>query len=250
MNGLLLFFLNIWYVTGFFFYLIYGYWSFWRTDRIRKKKGDQAADEFLRPRAEKFGRRAFTWLMMRPEIHGLDHLPKDRSFLLVCNHQSYFDIPLIMGFIEPRASFIGKKEVQSLPLMGRGLSSLGGVFIDRENPQQAVGALRKVISGLQVGKIFALFPEGTRSSDGKLGSFKKGSLRMGLMAKVPIFPVVIQGTKDVVSKGNLFIHPAKVSVHILEEILPSNFANEEELIRVVHQAIKKRLPNQPEGEID
>lgn len=243
MKKVIIFLLNLWYVFGFTFYLIYGYWCFWRTVQIRNKKGEQAADAFLRPKAKNFGRRAFTWLTMRPKLYHADRLPKDTPYLLVCNHQSYYDIPLVLGFIEPRASFIGKKEVRSLPLMGKGLDLLGGVFIDRDNPQQAVGVLRTVFAGLKKGKVYALFPEGTRSKDGKMGVFKKGSLRIGLMAKVPIYPAVIDGTKDVVSKGKLFIRPSRVTVHILEEVDPSAYRNEDDLIQTVYESMTAMLEN-------
>jgi len=97
------------------------------------------------------------------------------------------------------------------------------------------------MKGLREGRSFVLFPEGTRSADGNLREFRKGSLKIALRTKVKILPVVIDGTINVTPKGSIFIRPNKVKLKILEPLDPSKFENEESLRGFLEKSFKDQL---------
>jgi len=133
-----------------------------------------------------------------------------------------------------------------LPFFGRAVSQVG-YFIDRKDPKQAIASLRKAIEHLKEGTPFALFPEGTRSVDGKMGPFQKNSLKLAYIAKVPIIPVVIEGTQYVMPKGSFFALRAQVKAEVLEAVHPEDHPDEEQLSRFLYsemQAKKKEMENE------
>ncbi|HEW91996.1 MAG TPA: 1-acyl-sn-glycerol-3-phosphate acyltransferase [Thermotogaceae bacterium] len=232
---------NLIFIFGFIAYVVYGYIVIIRMRIKRKKYGVKKMLEYAAPRIKNFSIRAFKWTFVDVEVEGMENIPKDSNFLIIANHQSLLDIPLLLAYIDPTLAFIAKKEVSKIPMIGSFVKEMGGVLLDRSDIKKAVAALMEVMKGLREGRSFVLFPEGTRSADGNLREFRKGSLKIALRTKVKILPVVIDGTINVTPKGSIFIRPNKVKLKILEPLDPSKFENEESLRGFLEKSFKDQL---------
>lgn len=143
---------------------------------------------------------------------GTENVPKSGGVLFVANHQSNFDIPILVGFVPRDKGFIAKLELLKVPAFSRWMKNIGCVFIDREDPRQSLKSINEGAERLKAGHTLVIFPEGTRSIDGTVGQFKSGSLKMAMKAGVPIVPVTISGSKNIMPKGTSFIKSAIVEV--------------------------------------
>lgn len=169
---------------------------------IEKFRGAEAAKEYVRREVGRFGRVTFSIIGSKVSVEGTENIPPKGPLVIVSNHQSAFDIPLIVGYVKDRISFIAKIEVSKLPVLSSFVKRLDGVFIDRGNKVQTAATIKKIFQILRNGGTIMLFPEGTRSSDGKIHEFKNGSLSIPHRLNIPILPVVIDGTKDIMKKAN------------------------------------------------
>ena len=144
------------------------------------------------------------------ESHGNEHIPKQGGVLLVSNHVSLLD-PVIIGAATDRElHFLGADTYFHVPGLGWLFTQLNGIPIKRGAPSWQ--SLKKVISCLEFGEALLIFPEGTRSVDGRLGGMKKGASFMIHHSGVPVIPVFIKGTERFMPRGAKFIRPAKLSV--------------------------------------
>jgi 1-acyl-sn-glycerol-3-phosphate acyltransferase len=151
----------------------------------------------------------------RVEVHGLERFPRDAQRLcVVSNHQSLFDIPLLVGYLPVKLGFIAKKELGRIPVLNMWMPALGSVLINRRNRRSAIEAIGAGVRRIKEGTPLAVFPEGTRSRSGGMGRFKPGSLKLALRADAVIVPVTIDGTYAIF-EGAGGIHSAdiKLTVH-------------------------------------
>jgi len=156
-------------------------------------------------------------------INGVDNVPKTGGVLFVANHQSNFDIPILIGHIPRDKGFIAKLELLKVPSFNRWMKYIGCIFIDRADPRQSLTAINDASERLKAGHSIVIFPEGTRSADGTVGPFKAGGLRLALKAGVPIVPVSISGSKNIMPKGSSLIRSASVNVTISPPLMPDEF---------------------------
>ena len=176
------------------------------------------------------------------EVIGKENIPKDKNVLFVSNHQGNFDIPILLAHIEKPKAFIAKKELEKLPLVNRWMKAMNCIFMDRKSPRESIKSILTGIELLKDGYSLVLFPEGTRSEDGKLREFKPGGLKLATKSKVPIIPVTINGSKDIMKKGSLSIRPAKVTVIISKAIDVSEYSDDtKELTQDIYNIISKNL---------
>ncbi|MGB0888250.1 MAG: lysophospholipid acyltransferase family protein [Vicingaceae bacterium] len=145
---------------------------------------------------------------------GTENVPKDRPVIFVANHCSHLDIACLCRSVPVNLHFIGKKELVWMPVVGWYMFIAGHIFIDRSNRKKAVLSLRKAAEKIKNGKCVVMYPEGTRTSTGKIGEFKKGAFHLALDAGVDIVPVHIKGTFSVWPKNTSKITPGKVVVRI------------------------------------
>ncbi|SHH32035.1 lysophospholipid acyltransferase family protein [Thermosipho atlanticus] len=193
--------------------------------------------KFVVKQIETFGRMAFKLLGIK--VYKFGEISKtDNNFLIVSNHQSALDIPLVIGYVTP-AAFIAKKELAKVPGINWYLKYLNSVLIDRGNIRQTAAALKEVVKRLRRGVHFIIFPEGTRSEDGKVLSFKPRSLELAFKYKVKVLPVSIWGLHRVWKKKRFLIerHPVYIKIH--DFIDPKDFNSEEELRIHVENVIKE-----------
>ena len=180
-------------------------------------------------------------------MHGTENIKSDQNYVYMANHSSLIDTPALFAYLPYQFRIMAKKELFYIPFMGWHLWSAGNFPIDRSDPRKTAKSLRDVIEGVRSGKSLAVFPEGTRTPDGKLQEFKHGAFKIAVRAGVPIVPVSIVGTFKLLPKTTLAPRPGRVDVIIGEPIDTSQYTerNLSELIARTHAAIEANLRTGP-----
>jgi len=159
-------------------------------------------------------------------VKGLSNIDPDKSYVYMSNHQSNYDIPILLGHLPVQFRWLAKIELFRIPLFGYAMKRAGYICIDRSNQKSAFESLKKAAEIIRSGVSVMIFPEGTRSRDGKIGSFKKGGFVLAVESGVPILPIIIRGTYSVMSRNRLLIKPGKVTLEILRPVETSGFTKE------------------------
>jgi len=164
--------------------------------------------------------------------------------LFVANHTSSADAPAVVGAIPKRVAILLKESLYKWPIAGQAFALAGFVPVKRSERDSAVASVEKATQSLRAGQSFLIYPEGTRSPDGRLQAFKKGAVVMAIKAGVPIVPIACSGAHKVMRKGSLRIYPGEILVEFLEPIDASKYSLEErdELNDRVHDAMAAGLP--------
>ena len=161
------------------------------------------------------------------EIKGEHHLWSDRPAVFVFNHQSNVDMVIIARLLRRDISGVGKKEIRDIPLIGRVLEFSGVVLIDRHDSEKAIEAVNTLVDTMRIeGKSVCMSPEGTRSVTPKLAPFKKGAFHLAMQAGVPIVPIVIQNSSDIMPKGDMIYRPATIKVEVLPPVSTDDWSVE------------------------
>lgn len=160
-------------------------------------------------------------------IVGEENIPKG-TVLFVSNHQSNFDIAVIMACIKKEKGFVAKKELLKLPLIRDWMVEMECVFLDRSDIRASAKAITDAINILKKGQSMVVFPEGTRSKERKMGEFKSGSFKLATKSKVPIVPITIDGTYKIMEENNNRIKPAEVKITIHKPIDTEGISKDEE----------------------
>lgn len=176
---------------------------------------------------------------LKVTINGLSNVDPSKSYIYMCNHQSNYDIPVLMGCLPVQFRWLAKAELFKIPIFGRGMRSAGYISIDRFNRESAFESISEAAERIKGGVSVMIFPEGTRSIDGKIRPFKKGGFVLAVDARVPIIPVVLHGTRSIMRKGKLRITPGHVTMNILPPVDTSGYTLEskDELIEQVRTII-------------
>jgi 1-acyl-sn-glycerol-3-phosphate acyltransferase len=140
---------------------------------------------------------------IKVRIHGFENYSKDQPCLVASNHQSLMDIPLLVGKIPGHLRMVAKKELFSIPFFGQGMKAAGCIPLDRGNQRSGKEVSDEIGARISQGLQIWVAPEGTRSKDGTIGEFKKGSFAVAVSAHVPVQPVVIAGAIDILNKKSL-----------------------------------------------
>lgn len=149
---------------------------------------------------------------VRVRVTGLEHVRSIGSCVLAANHQSIYDIPIVFASVPRQLRIVAKESLGRIPFMGWHLHGAGHLLVDRRNPGPDI--VRKMARLVREGSSLIVFPEGTRSPDGTLGRFKKGSFLVAIDAGLPIVPVSIGGSRQVMKKGRLMVCPGEVTLTI------------------------------------
>ncbi|WP_028388194.1 lysophospholipid acyltransferase family protein [Legionella fairfieldensis] len=168
-----------------------------------------------------------------------------QATIIMCNHSSLYDIPIsFKAFPHHSVRMLAKKELSRIPIMGKGMTRAEFPFIDRKNRHQAIKELAAVRKLLQSGIVMWIAPEGTRSKDGKLASFKKGAFITAIEAKAMIIPIGIRGAYNILPARTTQFNINQIAeVHIGKPVDASqyNYENRDKLVTLVHQTIKHLL---------
>lgn len=149
---------------------------------------------------------------IRVKVTGLENIPRDRHFVLMSNHQSLVDVLILLKVLPVRFSFIAKKQLQWVPILGWDMRLQGHFFIDRSNPRLASHQLQKIKLTVQKGRSLLFFPEGTRSPDGRLLPFKRGGFIIAQETGTPILPVCIKGANKIIKKKSFLVTPGTIHI--------------------------------------
>jgi 1-acyl-sn-glycerol-3-phosphate acyltransferase len=176
-------------------------------------------------------------------VRGKENMDRSQSYILAVNHQSQFDIFLLYGWFPQDFKWVMKIELRKVPFLGYSCYKIGHIFIDRRNREAAleqINAAKKRISG---GTSVIFFPEGTRSYTGELGEFKKGAFKFALDMGLPILPVTIIGTRNVLPNNTMDLFPGKALMVIHKPIDTHGYHDDniQELMDLTKASIQKGL---------
>jgi 1-acyl-sn-glycerol-3-phosphate acyltransferase len=168
--------------------------------------------------------------------------------IFMANHQSNVDI-WVLGKVMPVGTrFVAKQELFRIPVLGRAMSAAGFIRVNRSNRSEAIRSLSQAAESIRNGRPVILFPEGTRSRDGSLQPFKKGAFHLATVAGVPVVPVAIRGTFEILRPKSARVRPGKVDVFFEQPIDVTEFGSHRprDLLTAVHSVIADRLDRTPE----
>lgn len=169
--------------------------------------------------------RFWVWFILRASnvelsATGLDNVEAGRSYIVMANHRSMYDIPVLHYLLAVGRDlrWIGKQELLRVPVFGWAFRASRHVSIDRENRERAIDTLRRAAAETAEGVSFVVMPEGTRSRDGRLLPFKKGGFHLAVDTGLPILPAAIAGSEKLMPKGTWWILPGSIGVTVLPPI--------------------------------
>lgn len=151
----------------------------------------------------------------RVEKRGLENLPvSEKNLCFFSNHQSYFDIPLIFGYLPIEAGFVAKGELRKFPLLNVWISAIGSVYLDRKSGRAAIEAMRRGVELIKSGHPLVIFPEGTRSRGPEMQRFKPGSVKLALRSEAIVVPITVNHTYKIFEEnGRVRSADVIVTVH-------------------------------------
>src|SRR5438132_8643070 len=160
---------------------------------------------------------------IRVQTVGLNKFDPARTYIFMSNHVSNLDPPITLPLIPRRTSVMVKKELFSYPILGKIMIIGSLVPVDRANRDAGISAVRDAVKAIQQGLNMTIYIEGKRSFDGRLLPFKKGPFYLAEECKVPVVPITISGTQEVMPKARFAIQPGVVTVQFHDPIEPQNF---------------------------
>ncbi len=163
---------------------------------------------------------------VRVRVMGLERIPQGVC-LFVANHTSSADAPAVVGAIPRRIAVVLKESLFKWPIVGQAFSAAHFIPVNRTKRDSAVASVEKATEALRAGQSFLIYPEGTRSPNGRLQRFKRGAVVMAINAGVPVVPIVCSGAHRVMEKRSLVIHPGEILVEFLEPIDSSKYSLEQ-----------------------
>lgn len=176
-------------------------------------------------------------------VVGRRHLDPRQSYVIAANHQSSYDIFMLYGWLGVDFKWVMKHELRKVPALGIACEKLEHVFVDRSNTEAAIRSINAAKERIRDGTSVVFFPEGTRSGNGRLLPFKKGAFRMAIDLDLPILPVTIAGTREIMPPGTLSAFPGKARLifHPPIEIAGNNRAEVRRLMEATKAAIESGL---------
>lgn len=190
-----------------------------KNERLAAKKTDQIAENLMRKIVNITGATV--------EVKGKEHLNSQVPYILIANHQSNFDIPLLLGYVSSGIGFVAKKELKKIPIGSKWMILKRCVFIDRQNPRQAIRDIDKKIEDTKLNNdVLCIFPEGTRSKGERVGEFKTGAFRAAKRKEIAILPIVISGSYQLMEQNNGKISGGNIVITILPVQSPKDDVKE------------------------
>lgn len=223
------------------FYMIYMSLKSIKLWIIKKIKGEKAAIEYTGRVAKDWARFTVKIIGLNITVKGKENIPKEPCCYMG-NHTSILDIPVLINSVDKCMGFVAKKEMMKVPFFSFWLKQYKCIALDRENAREAMKSIKMGSEFIKEGYSMAIFPEGTRSKDGSLKEFKKGSLKLATLAKAPIVPVAIEGAYRAFEKDKKF-KPIDLTITFSKPLYTENLTREEEknLMDKVRDAVAENL---------
>ncbi|MCB2293014.1 1-acyl-sn-glycerol-3-phosphate acyltransferase [Clostridium algoriphilum] len=210
---------------------------------IKTKKSIKEAEVYLFKVATNWANFVLKTAGLNLTVEGKENIPNE-ACLFVGNHQSDFDIPVILANMGRLTGAVAKKSMVKIPIMSYWMKQIHCVFMDRENPREALKSMAEGVDNLKNGYSMLIFPEGTRSRSNNMGEFKKGSMRLAIKAGVPIIPITVYDTYKVMEGNNGKIKKANAKLIIDKPIYLDGMSKEEKA------NISDRVKNIIQGNLD
>jgi 1-acyl-sn-glycerol-3-phosphate acyltransferase len=177
------------------------------------------------------------------KVKGRENILKGQSYVIIANHQSIYDIFVLYGWLGIDFKWVMKKEVRKIPGVGFGSEAVGHIFIDRSSTKAALDTIEKAKDKIKGGTSVLFFPEGTRSRTRELLPFKKGAYRFAFDLNLPILPVTINGTREIMPPGTLDVRPgrAEIRIHPPVDVAPYRLESMGELMSATRNTIESAL---------
>lgn len=163
---------------------------------------------------QRWGEGMLRWNRIQVTLEGLERLVPGQSYVYVANHVSHIEIWALLARLPGSVRFIYKRELEKVPVFGRAIVATGHIPIDRHKPNSAFAAYDAAAKEIRNGISAIVFPEGTRSTDGRLMPLKKGPFVLAIAAQVPVVPVAILGAFESMPKGSISPKPVPVTIRI------------------------------------
>lgn len=182
-------------------------------------------------------------------VRGLENLDPNGTYIFMPNHQSNFDIPVLLSWLPFQFRWLAKAELFKIPLFGYAMRRAGYIPIDRSRRTEAFRSLANAAAAIRQGRSVIIFPEGTRSRDQSIKPFKKGGFVMAVDAGVPIVPIVLHGTRAIMSSSGRLIRSGRVVMEIFEPIATTDYTRKtkDDLMARVYQIIHHAFESQHES---
>ena len=180
---------------------------------------------------------------VREDVAGLENLPAG-TCVLVCNHQSNFDAPFVFARLPKHVRFVAKQELYRIPIFGAAIKAMGNIRVERTGSDGDRKRIEAAIEQVRTRTSILFFAEGTRSTDGKLRSFKKGAAVLAIDAQVPLVPVAVAGAHEITPKGGLWVHSGRPLVLRVGKPIPTTGlgrGDRDTLTRQAHDAVAALL---------
>ena len=184
---------------------------------------------------------------VKVRVEGLERLDRTRPYIFVANHQSQFDIFVLDGYFDIDFRWLAKKELFRIPFFGWAMLLAGSIPVDRSHGRQALKSLDAAAQRIAAGASVIIFPEGTRSQDGKLQPFKAGGMLLAIKSGVELVPVAIMGTREILPKGRLLARPGRVLIRVGQPVASRDFTTrqKQELAELMHARVAALLADAP-----
>ncbi len=188
--------------------------------------------------------RVIVWVSgVKVRLEGLEHVRGEGPYLFMSNHQGAYDIFALESHLPFHFKWLAKKELFSIPVLGWAMAAAGYISIDREGTRKTVEAMNEAAQRIQEGMSVVVFPEGSRSPDGSIQPFKKGGFTLAIKSRVPIIPISITGSREVMPKGKWTTFPGEILIRIDDPIETQDYSLKDRkfLMEKVKQIISKNL---------
>ena len=184
---------------------------------------------------------------VKVRIKGKKNYSRFKSYVVVSNHQSMVDIPVIHGFLGLKIKWVMKQELRKIPVFGSACNQLGCIYVDRSDHEAAVRSIEAAKEKMSQKASALFFAEGTRTRNGEVMPFKKGAFRFAMETGVPILPVTIKNSMDILPSDTLDLTPGTVDiiVHRPVHISPYHEATLEEIVEQTRQTIASAVEERP-----
>lgn len=182
--------------------------------------------------------------LVRVKVYGRENIDKNTSYVFVANHQGAYDIFAIYGYLGHKFRWMMKQSLRKIFLVGFACEKAGHIYVDRRSPSAVKRTIENAEERLRNGVSLVVFPEGTRSHDGKLGPFKKGAYQLALQFNLPLVPITIDGAYAVMPRDSKLPRPGVIRLTIHKPIpAPTDEQKRTEVIDQTRAAIASALPH-------
>ena len=163
----------------------------------------RASESFARKIAQLWARGILVLCGLSVRVIGAEHISKREAYVFVANHASMIDITILLGHLPSPFLWLAKKELFRIPMFGAGIRYIGSIPVDRSRPRFAIKSMRKAASRVKGGSSIVVFPEGTRSRDGRMKPFKAGAFHLAMQSGRPVVPLAVLGAQRALPANSL-----------------------------------------------